>query len=228
MVILVIESDFNFALSVREQLEKDGHEVYTAYDGTSGLATAMSRHLDMVIMERIMPDTDGIRLCTEIMKRHDIPLLMISDIHTRNDKILCLGLGAEEYVEKPIRSQDVLYKVRKIIKRREERTEEEEKKALMYKGILTVDADNKRVYIKGKELDLTGREYEMLLFFLTHRGKIYTRAEIYEQIWKEPEYYDTGYVTTYINRLRTKLAKYGLKPIKTIRLKGYMWSENEA
>ena len=226
MVILVIESNYNFATQIRDNLERDGHEVYTAYDGTTGLATALSRRLDMVIMERIMPDMDGVHICQEIMKRHDIPLLMISDITDRNDKILCIGLGAEDYMEKPLRPVDILYRVRKIIKRREELAIEEERKLLSYKNILTIDPEEQKVIIDEKEVYFTGKEYELLLFFMTHRGKVYHKSEIYKYIWKEPEYYDTGYVTTYINRLRTKLKKYNLKPIKTIRTKGYMWSEN--
>lgn len=226
MRILVIETDFNFAAEIREHLEKEEHTVYTAYDGISGLSTAMSRELDMIIMERIIPNSDGVMLCRELLKRHDVPLIMLSDIHDRNDKILCFGMGTEEYMEKPVRAIDIVYRVRTIIKRQEQRALEDKKKDLNYKGVLEVDIDTKRIFINNREMHFTNKEYEIIEFFITHKNEIFARNEIYEEIWKEPEYYDTGYVTTYINRLRRKLSIYDLHPIKTIRNRGYMWTDD--
>ena len=166
-----------------------------------------------------LPEEDGVILCRELLKTVDVPLLIMSGIHSREDKMLCIGNGAEEYLEKPLRPADVLYRVRRLKKKQEERKREEDQKLLRYRELLLADGG---VYVHGRKQNFTNREYDLLLFFLTHRDRIYSKGEIFESVWKEPASNDTGCVTTYINSIRMKLSKYDLNPIKTVRTKGYI------
>ena len=225
MDILIIEPDTVFGEQIKTVLEKNNMRVFLAFDGISGLSIAFSRHLDFIVMERFITDIDGITLCKELLKRHDIPLLILSDISDRNDKILCIGTGAEEYIEKPIRPIDILYHLNMLIKRNEVYNQSKHDSILKYKDIIHLNCRIKQVLIYNKDIDFTDKEYDILELLLSHKGVCFSKEEIYQNVWKKPEYYDTGYVTTYINRLRSKFSKYNFNPIKTIRLKGYMIEE---
>ncbi len=226
MIIVVIEPDEYMASSIKEQLQKDDHKVYIAGNGISGIESVRSRNAELIIMERNLPDSDGIEICRRIYTERKAPIIVISDIHTREDKILCIGFGAYEYMERPVRPIDILYRVRKVVDSLTEKKARDEEKKLHYSGKLTINDGEKRAYIQGKPIDLTEKEYELLRFFLTHRERIYSGEEIYENVWKEPAYNDTGCVTTYISRIRNKLLKYDLRPIKTVRGKGYITNED--
>lgn len=225
MNILLIESDSLFADEIKRLLEKEKYKVLVAESGVKALSMAFSHQLDIIIMERIMPDMDGIVICKELLLRHDVPLIILSNTNDRNDKILCIGTGAYDYIEKPIWAADIAYMVRTIIHNQENQPMKNEKEILEYKDTLKLDVENRIISICAVEASFTMKETEIIELFLRHKNEVLSKCFIHETIWKEPEYYDTGYVSTYINRIRNKLNEYDLDPIKTIRLKGYKWED---
>ena len=226
--ILLVEDDPQISNLVGLHLHEPFYEV-TACDRA---ATALSRLADttfhLVILDIMLPDLSGVEICRRIRERDKrMPILMLSSLAEETDKVMALELGADDYLTKPFGVFELMARVKALMRRSEGETREPLAEGILIKRELVIDKGKKKVTVRGQRLELTPKEFDLLVLMASHPGKTYTRHELLEQIWgfAFEEYEHT--VTSHINRLRIKLEKNLNKPeyILTTWGTGYRFAE---
>jgi DNA-binding response OmpR family regulator len=228
--ILVIEDDKDIARLVGLHLRDEGYSVTTISDGRRGLQLALESPFDLVILDLILPGMDGLEICRRVRNRPGYtPVLMLTAKSTDVDRILGLEMGADDYLTKPFNVRELLARVKALFRRVEAlgaKDPSAPQKAIR-SGDLTIDPDKRKVAVEGKPVHLTAREFDLLLEFSRHPGKVYTRAQLLDKVWG---YSYQGYehtVNSHINRLREKIEKNPARPryILTVWGVGYQFVE---
>jgi DNA-binding response OmpR family regulator len=228
--ILVIEDDRDIARLVELHLRDEGYSVAVQSDGRKGLQMALETPFDLVILDLILPGMDGLEICRRIRSRPDYtPVLMLTAKSTDVDRILGLEMGADDYLTKPFNVRELLARVKALFRRVEALGAKDPsgpQKAIR-SGDLTIDPDKRKVAVQGTPVHLTAREFDLLLEFSRHPGKVYTRAQLLDKVWG---YSYQGYehtVNSHINRLREKIEKNPARPryILTVWGVGYQFVE---
>jgi DNA-binding response OmpR family regulator len=230
--VLVIEDDKDIARLVELHLRDEGYSVTVVPDGNTGLQQALAKPYDIIILDLILPGMDGLEVCRRIRNRPDYtPVLMLTAKSTDVDRILGLEMGADDYLTKPFNVREVLARVKALFRRVEAlRAKDSAVPQLTIRaGDLTIDPEKRKVAVQGKPVHLTAREFELLLEFSRHPGRVYTRAQLLDKVWG---YSYQGYehtVNSHINRLREKIERNPAKPryILTVRGVGYQFIEAE-
>ena len=223
--ILLIEDDLAIAELERDYLEADGFEITIETDGQKGLESALTENYDLLLVDVMLPGKDGFQIVREVRKKKDIPILMISAKREDIDKIRGLGLGADDYISKPFSPSELVARV-KAHSARSERLIAKADKALasfIEVGSLEIQPEGHRVFIRGKEISLTHKEFELLLFLARNRGIVFSKDALFERVWGLDAVGDTATVMVHVNRLREKLEKDPSKPefIETVWGVGY-------
>lgn len=230
--VLVIEDDRDIARLVDLHLRDEGYSVTIVSDGKLGLREALAKSYDIVILDLILPGMDGLEVCRNIRYRPEyIPILMLTAKSTDVDRILGLEMGADDYLTKPFNVRELLARVKALFRRVEAlriKDSAAPQKAIRA-GDLTIDPEKRKVAVQGKPAHLTAREFELLLEFSRHPGRVYTRAQLLDKVWG---YSYQGYehtVNSHINRLREKIERNPASPryILTVRGVGYRFVEPE-
>jgi DNA-binding response OmpR family regulator len=208
--ILLIEDDPDITELVRINLEDAGYRLDSAADGEKGLETALAQEIDLVILDLQLPRMDGLEVCRQLQqrKRH-LPILMLTSRSEEVDRVLGLELGADDYLTKPFSIRELVARVRAIL-RRLERSRTTEKESVdsplpLDLGDLIIDPDRRRVTLDGEPVELTAKEFDLLLMFASHPGRVYSRQMLLELVWG---YQYRGYehtVNSHIHRLRAKI-----------------------
>ncbi len=223
--ILVIEDDREIGTLLEIHLQDRGHLVSRAEDGLAGLALAQDGEFDLVILDLMLPGLDGMEVCKRIRKddRH-LPILMLTARSEEIDKILGLELGADDYLTKPFSIRELLARTSALLRRSNlAETQKEETSAILDFGALQIDIKRRRAVLDGTILDLTAKEWELLLLLAKNPGRTYSRQELLDLVWG---YQYEGYshtVNSHINRLRSKVERDPARPefILTKRGLGY-------
>ena len=230
--VLVIEDDRDIARLVELHLRDEGYSVTVVPDGKLGLRQALSKTHDLVILDLILPGMDGLEVCRHIRNRPEYtPVLMLTAKSTDVDRILGLEMGADDYLTKPFNVRELLARVKALFRRVEALRAKDSTaphKAIRA-GDLTIDPEKRKVAVQGKPVHLTAREFELLLEFSRHPGRVYSRAQLLDKVWG---YSYQGYehtVNSHINRLREKIERSPANPryILTVRGVGYKFVEPE-
>jgi DNA-binding response OmpR family regulator len=228
--VLVIEDDRDIARLVELHLRDEGYSVTVVPDGKLGLRQALSKTYDLVILDLILPGMDGLEVCRHIRNRPEYtPVLMLTAKSTDVDRILGLEMGADDYLTKPFNVRELLARVKALFRRVEALRAKDStapQKAIRA-GDLTIDPEKRKVAVQGKPVHLTAREFELLLEFSRHPGRVYSRAQLLDKVWG---YSYQGYehtVNSHINRLREKIERSPANPryILTVRGVGYRFVE---
>jgi DNA-binding response OmpR family regulator len=230
--ILVIEDDKDIARLVELHLKDAGYEVMAAHDGNSGLDLALSKHFDLIILDLLLPGVDGMEICRRVRSMPNYtPVLMLTSRSSELDRVLGLEIGADDYLTKPFSIRELLARVKALFRREEAIRSEAPPDARkeVRRGGLEIDPVKRTVTLQGKEVALTAREFDLLLRFAQHPGRVYTRAQLLDQVWG---YGYEGYehtVNSHINRLRTKIEQDPARPryILSVRGVGYKFAELE-
>lgn len=230
--ILLVEDDADIADLLHLHLSDQGYEVDVVGDGTEGLAQARSSDYDLIILDVMLPGTDGFDICRELRAQdRTTPILMITAKSEEVDKVLGLELGADDYITKPFSIREVLARIKAMFRRIEvdRQATETPDEAPIDVGDLHIEPAKRKVQRDGATLDLTGKEYELLLLFAQHPGRVYSRQELLDEVWG---YQYGGYshtVNTHINRLRNKLEVDPSDPqyVRTVWGVGYRFAEPE-
>ena len=204
--ILIIEDDADIAAIERDYLELSGYEVFVCADGTAGLRTALSEQYDLLLLDLMLPGTDGFTICRAVREKKDIPILMVTALGKDVDKIRGLGFGADDYIEKPFSPSVLVARVKAHLaqyQRLKPHAAPEEK--LLRAGALTADPEQRRIFKNGEELTLKNKEYELLLFLMRHPDQVFSREDLYELIWGLESMGDNITVAVHVNRLREKI-----------------------
>lgn len=203
----VIEDERNISDMIKYNLEKEGYEVYTAYDGQEGLELVESQELDLLLLDIMLPNVDGLDVCKKVRQHKEIPIIIISAKADEFDKVLALELGADDYVTKPFSMREVMARVKARLRRKlpESVVKEEQSEDKLKEGNLEMDLKKYEVMKKGKVLELTLREFELLKFLWQSKGEVFTREDLLTKVWGYEYYGDVRTVDVTIRRLREKI-----------------------
>lgn len=214
--ILIVEDDLSIQALLHDFIQEAGYDVVLASDGVEALAKYSEQTYDLVLLDIMLPKIDGYGVCEVIRQKSDVPIIMLTALDGEQNQIRGLDLQADDYITKPF-SMPVLIRKISAVLRRSSKTEDPPQ-IISYRE-LTLDLDGYKVYVSGESIDLTPREFEILRELLTHKGKILTRKNLLQMLWKYEFFGDERIIDTHIKNLRKKLnsADY----IETIRGVGY-------
>lgn len=224
--ILIIEDDKNISKLLKYNLEKAGFEATIAFSGETGLEILSRQRIDLIILDIMLPQMDGLEVCRLIRQDSalkNIPVIILTARGEEVDRIVGLELGADDYIVKPFSPREIILRIRAILKRLHYK--EETREQLRARG-LAVDIPRHRVTVYGKEVDLTPLEFKLLVTLLERRGIVQSRETLLSDVWDMDAEVFTRTVDTHIKHLRSKLGKAG-KMIETIIGMGYRFREDE-
>ena len=222
--ILVVDDDPNISRLEQLYLEKEGYEVKVAADGNEAIESFRKLPPDLVLLDVMLPGTDGYEVLKAIRKSGSIPVIMVTAKGETFDKVLCLELGADDYIVKPFDGKEMIARVKAVL-RRAHGSEEEQAGDLSFPG-LTVSLKEYDAHYEGKRLEMPPKELEVLYFLASHPNQVFTREQLLSQIWGFDFFGDSRTVDVHIKRLREKLPeseKYGWS-LYTVRGVGYKFS----
>lgn len=203
--VLVVDDEQAIADIIKFNLEREGYEVLTAKDGRDALNTLEENSVNLVLLDVMMPEMDGFTCLKEIRKDSKVPVIMLTAKEEEVDKVLGLELGADDYVVKPFSMRELIARVKANLRRREFENEENREAESITAGDLLIDLNKYEVQKNGKVLDLTLREYELLLFLAKSPDQIFSREELLEKVWGYDYYGDIRTVDVTVRRLREKV-----------------------
>lgn len=223
MKILVIEDEISVASFIRKGLTEQSYLVDLAYDGQTGLQLVKQNEYDVIILDIILPEINGLKLCAFIREYTKSPILMLSALGTTNDIITGLDAGADDYLTKPFKFQELLARIRALMRR----SNDLKLDTRFSVADLEIDYNTKLVRRSDKLIKLTAREFLLLQYFVKNYGILVSRSEIAEKVWDLSFDSGTNIVDVYINYLRNKLDKnYEVKLIHTVYGMGYIFKED--
>ncbi|WP_018248864.1 response regulator transcription factor [Orenia marismortui] len=218
--ILIIEDEKKIARFLELELKHEGYEIELSYDGREGLEKIRGGDFDLVLLDLMLPSLSGLEICRRVRKESDIPIIMLTAKDQVMDKVMGLDLGAHDYITKPFAIEELLARMRGILRRN--KPNETQTNILSIKG-LVLNTDIRQLTIKGEVVDLTKTEYDLLLYLLKNKGLVLTRDQIIEEVWGYDYPGDTNIVDVYIRYLRSKIDdKYNQNYIYTVRGVGYV------
>lgn len=203
--VLIIEDDKDIASMERDYLELADFTVETEYDGTSGLERALQGGFSLILLDIMLPGMDGFSVCRELRKKMNIPILLVTARHDDIDKIRGLGLGANDYIEKPFSPSVLVARIKSQIANYERLASPEKTEPELHIGDITVNTETRRVYVNGREIELKNKEYELLAFLMQNPDTVFSKERLYDEIWGHDSMSDTTTVPVHINRLREKI-----------------------
>ena len=222
--ILIIEDEVAIADLEKDYLELSGFEVAMEHAGDTGLARALAEDFDLIVLDLMLPGIDGFEVCRQIREKKDIPVIMVSAKKDDIDKIHGLGLGADDYMTKPFSPSELVARVKAHMSRynRLVNTNQKVNDVIEVRGI-RIDKTARRVYIDGEEKNFTTKEFDLLTFLAENPNHVFTKEELFREIWDMDSVGDIATVTVHIKKIREKIEGNSSKPqyIETIWGVGY-------
>lgn len=231
--ILIIEDDLNIQTLERDYLEANSFSVKTAGNGAEGLQLALNEKFDLILLDIMLPEIDGLEICRRIRDVIDIPILLVSAKKEDLDKIKGLGYGADDYIVKPFSPSELVARVIAHISRYQRLTaknipqEKEMAAEVIDIDSLRLDGKSRRAYIEGTEIVLTNKEFDLLYFLAASPDTVYSKEELFNKIWQYDSIGETSTVTVHVNRIRDKIKEVNneLDYIHTVWGKGYRFNK---
>ncbi len=202
--ILIIEDDKSISELQKDYLEMSGYEVVCAFDGNSGLEYIKNEDFDLIILDLMLPKKDGFDILREISDTKQIPILIVSAKSDEIFKIKGLNLGADDYITKPFGMGELVARVNSHIKTYE-RFKNSSKRKLITVGALSINKEDRRVYIDDNEVFLTQKEFDLLLFLVENPNRVFSKEELFERVWGYDSLSDASTITVHIARIREKI-----------------------
>lgn len=220
--ILVVDDEQPIADILQFNLEKEGYEVVCAYDGEEALKKVEEENPDMILLDVMLPVKDGMEVCREVRKTHNMPIIMLTAKDSEIDKVLGLEMGADDYVTKPFSNRELIARVKANLRRHKQEDTEEEKKQVnnIEIGDLTIHLDAYVVTKRGKVIELTHREFELLHYLAEHIGQVMTREKLLQTVWGYDYFGDVRTVDVTVRRLREKIEDNPSRPMWIITRRG--------
>ena len=227
--VLVVDDEALIVKGVKFALEHDGMEVSTAYDGTSALEAIKNNEYDIVLLDVMLPGLSGYEVCQQVREFSMVPIIMLTAKSTDMDKILGLEYGADDYITKPFNILEVKARIMALLRRSSfsDNTISAPKKLEFRK--LVIDIESKRLFLEGKEIRLTAKEYDLLELLATHPDKIYSRENLMNIVWGYEFVGDVRTVDVHVRRLREKIERDPSNPgyVHTKWGAGYYFNDHE-
>lgn len=220
--VLIIEDDATIARFVELELKHAGYDVMRAADGPAGLSILNGNQMDMVILDLMLPDMDGIQVAREIRRRgSDLPILMLTARAETHDVVSGFDAGADDYMRKPFEIPELLSRVRALLKRT--RPGQQQSGPYEASGV-RVDLEKREAVLNGGPIDLTAREFDLLAYLVANAGRVISRDEILLSVWGERHGTDSNVIEVFVCHLRNKIEDRENKIIQTIRGVGYFFA----
>ncbi len=224
--VLIVEDDADIAALEQDYLEVSGFKTEIVKDGESAVKKALTGRFDLILLDIMLPELDGFSVCETIRKELDLPILMVTAKHDSIYKIRGLGLGADDYIAKPFDPAELVARVKAHLSRYERLTSKNDSEIIDL-GRLRIPKHGWKVYVEDEEIDLTNKEFELLLFLAQNPNVVFSKEQIFERIWGYDYINDSATVAVHINRLREKIEVDSKNPkyITTIRGAGYRFNK---
>ncbi|TKH03273.1 response regulator transcription factor [Peribacillus simplex] len=231
--ILVVDDEQSIVTLLQYNLEQSGYTVITALDGEQGLEAAVDIRPDLVVLDLMLPKMDGLEVCKQLRQQKiNIPILMLTAKDDEFDKVLGLELGADDYLTKPFSPREVVARIKAILRRSQlqangSESSQDQEDGLLKLGELKVFPERYEAFFDEQQLELTPKEFELLLYLAKNKGRVLTRDQLLSAVWNYDFAGDSRIVDVHISHLREKIEKDTKKPlyIKTIRGLGYKLEE---
>ena len=206
--ILVVDDDKEIVGAIKKRLELEGYDVVPAYNGLEALDVLVEQDIQLLIIDIMMPGMDGLSATMKIRESKNIPIIILSAKTEESDKILGLSMGADDYVSKPFRPDELIARVKSQLRRYlqlgSNAAGPEDNNRLILGG-LTLDLDGKCIYVDGEPVKVTATEFKILNLLMRHPGRVFSAEEIYERVWEEAAYATENTVMVHIRRIREKI-----------------------
>lgn len=203
--ILIIDDDSDLCRLLRNNLEQEGYFVCVRHDGAAGLEELRSADYQLVVLDIMLPLKNGYEVLAEIREKSFVPVLMLTARDSEGDKVSGLRMGADDYLTKPFANSEFLARVSSLLRRYTVFNAANAAGKAITAGRLSIDESGREVRKDGVLLELTAKEFDMLLFFAENPGKVFTKKQIYRAVWKEEYAFDDNNVMVHVRRLRKKI-----------------------
>lgn len=227
--VLIIEDDVNIRSLEKDYLEVNSFEVETAADGITGLEKALNDDFSLILLDIMLPRMDGLEVCQKVREKKDIPIIMVSAKKEDLDKIKGLGYGADDYIVKPFSPSELVARVIAHISRYERLTAKQKETQIQTIEIdgLKLDGKSRRAFIGDKEIILTNKEFDLLYHLANSPDTVFSKEELFNEIWQYDSIGETSTVTVHVNRIRDKIKEIdpSLDFIHTVWGKGYRFKK---
>lgn len=220
--VLVIEDEENLQEALKYNLEREGYDVLTAGDGERGLNAARERQPDLVILDIMLPQLDGLEVCRILRREHDTPIIMLTAKGEEVDRVVGLELGADDYITKPFSMRELLARLRTVLRRARSnpRADGPPANEVLTSGDLEVNLAAHTVSMGGVEVEMKPREFDLLALLAKNRGRAFTRDQILERLWGHDYYGDSRTVDVHVRWLREKIEPEPSKPVRIVTIRG--------
>lgn len=208
--VLVVDDEKLIVKGIRFSLEQDGMEVDCAYDGEEALEMIRNKEYDIILLDVMLPKLTGFEVCQQTREFSSVPIVMLTAKGEDMDKILGLEYGADDYITKPFNILEVKARIKAIIRRTSPKPKETAK--IIESGDMRLDCDGRRVYVAGKEINLTAKEFELLELLVVNVNKVYSRENLLKLVWGNDYPGDVRTVDVHIRRLREKIEQNPSEP----------------
>lgn len=203
--VLVVDDEKLIVKGIRFSLEQDGMEVTCAYDGEEALRLAQENKFDMVLLDIMLPKMDGFEVCQAIREFSNMPIVMLTAKGDDMDKILGLEYGADDYITKPFNILEVKARIKAIMRRTAASEPKEENSKVIESGDLKLDCESRRLFVQGREINLTAKEFDLLELLVMNPNKVYSRENLLNLVWGYEYPGDVRTVDVHVRRLREKI-----------------------
>ncbi len=221
--VLIVDDEKSIVDILNFNLKKEGYHTLFAYDGLEGLELAQTRHPDLILLDVMLPHMDGFEICRHIREKdNQTPIIMLTAREEESDKVLGLELGADDYITKPFSVRELLARVKANIRRTVsvQAATPENTGNVLSRGEISIDLDRYEVFKNGKLIELSQREFDLLLALATSPGRVFTREELMTQVWNYDYFGDLRVVDVAVRRLREKLEDKPAEPAHIVTRRG--------
>lgn len=219
--ILVVDDDPHLREVVRYALAREGHSVRDVEDGRKALAALAAERFDLVLLDILMPEMDGLETCRQIRRTSKIPVIFLSSRDEELDRVLGLEMGGDDYVTKPFGTRELTARVKAVLRRSQPDPEPPRDDAVLQHGALRMELGAHRVWVGDREVVLTVTEFSILKVLLGRPGRVYTRDELTDRAYGEGHHIAERTLDSHIRRIRQKLRDEGFDPVETVHGLGY-------
>ena len=203
--VLVVDDEKLIVKGIKFSLEQDDMEVSCAYDGEEALNMALQDNYDMILLDVMLPKMDGFTVLQKVREVSKVPIIMLTAKSEDIDKILGLEYGADDYITKPFNILEVKARIKAIMRRIAPNNKEESLTSIIDSGDISLNLENRRFYLRGEEINLTGKEFDMIYLFVNNPGKVFSRDALLNEVWGSDYPGDARTVDVHIRRLREKI-----------------------
>lgn len=227
--ILIIDDDLELCALIQKYLELEQYEVVQRHDGESGLNDALSNSYELVILDVMIPQRNGFEVLGKFRRQSNVPVLMLTAKDSELDKVSGLRMGADDYLTKPFSMNEFMARVQSLIRRYTEFSNPlQDTKPLIFEG-LSISKESREVLRNDDSIELTAKEFDLLYFLASNAGQVFTKKQIYNQVWEDAYAYDDNNIMVHIRRLRKKIEPDAEQPsyIQTVWGVGYKFGKGK-